>query len=51
MPIPSSMPVRCLLLALLALGLAPAAAQAAGAVDLIVRRDAGLSAHARPASA
>ena len=41
------MPVRCLLLALVALCLAPTAAQAAGTVDLIVRRDAGLSAAER----
>ena len=37
------MAFRCSLLALVVLCLAPAAAQAAGTVDLIVRRDAGLS--------
>lgn len=37
------MPLRSTLLALVVLCLAPAAAEAAGTVDLIVRRDAGLS--------
>jgi thermitase len=41
------MAVRFTLLALIALCLAPTAAQAAGTVDLIVRRDAGLSAAER----